>query len=276
MQSASRKISQTHGRQKDHLLSHGANPQKSRSAQTIQRGAQTKIVGRGHVAAGPGISARISHLFPCGNQLRNQRKSGPKDSPLGRKGVNQRQAISPPGTKKPLERGVGLGSHHRRRRGKSHGTPEKKRRVKNRKNRQKKFYSGKKKRHTLKTQVVVNKADNQILCTDFCEGKKHDFALFKESQVRCGLDTEMLADAGYQGVQNIHSNSRIPKKSTKTKPLSKADKQSNRELSSQRVLVENVIGSVKRFRILAERYRNRGKRFNLRFNLIAAIHNFEI
>ena len=124
--------------------------------------------------------------------------------------------------------------------------------------------------------MVVNKADNQILCTDFCEGKKHDFALFKESQVRCGLDTEMLADAGYQGVQNIHSNSRIPKKSTKTKPLSKADKQSNRELSSQRVLVENVIGSVKRFRILAERYRNRGKRFNLRFNLIAAIHNFEI
>jgi hypothetical protein len=33
---------------------------------------------------------------------------------------------------------------------------------------------------------------------------------------------------------------------------------------------------VKRFRILSERYRNRRKRFGLRFNLIAGIHNFEL
>ncbi len=47
-------------------------------------------------------------------------------------------------------------------------------------------------------------------------------------------------------------------------------------LNSKRVLNENVIGVVKRFKILAEKYRNRRKRFNLRFNLIAGIYNFEL
>jgi hypothetical protein len=56
----------------------------------------------------------------------------------------------------------------------------------------------------------------------------------------------------------------------------KEDKKKNRELSSQRVLNENVIGMVKRFKIIAVRYRNRRKRFGLRFNLIAEIYNFEL
>jgi hypothetical protein len=50
----------------------------------------------------------------------------------------------------------------------------------------------------------------------------------------------------------------------------------NREISSERVVNENVIGSLKRFKIVSDRYRNRRKRFGLRFNLIAGIHNFEL
>ncbi|WP_162920529.1 transposase family protein, partial [Candidatus Fukatsuia symbiotica] len=58
--------------------------------------------------------------------------------------------------------------------------------------------------------------------------------------------------------------------------LTQEDKRNNRELSSQRVLNENVIGMIKRFKIVSDRYRNRRKRFGLRFNLIAAIYNMEI
>ncbi len=47
-------------------------------------------------------------------------------------------------------------------------------------------------------------------------------------------------------------------------------------LGHERVLNENVIGMVKRFKIAADRYRNRRKRFGLRFNLIAGIYNFEL
>jgi hypothetical protein len=68
----------------------------------------------------------------------------------------------------------------------------------------------------------------------------------------------------------------MPKKSSKKKPLTKEDKKKNRELSSERVLNENVIGMIKRFKIVSDRYRNRRKRFGLRFNLIAGIYNFEL
>ncbi|MDR2539421.1 MAG: IS5/IS1182 family transposase, partial [Chlamydiales bacterium] len=54
------------------------------------------------------------------------------------------------------------------------------------------------------------------------------------------------------------------------------DKKSNRQLSSDRVLNEIVIGSLKRFKIISDRYRNRRKRFSSRFNLIAGIYNLEL
>lgn len=68
----------------------------------------------------------------------------------------------------------------------------------------------------------------------------------------------------------------MPKKRTKKNPLTKEDKKSNTQLARDRVLNENVIGMLKRFRIIAERYRNRRKRFGLRFNLIAGVYNYEL
>ena len=68
----------------------------------------------------------------------------------------------------------------------------------------------------------------------------------------------------------------MPKKKTKKCPLTAEDKQYNRELASQRALNENVIGLLKRFKIMADKYRNRRKRFGLRLNLIAGIYNAEL
>jgi hypothetical protein len=68
----------------------------------------------------------------------------------------------------------------------------------------------------------------------------------------------------------------MPKKKSKKNPLSKEDKKNNREISSERVLNENVIGVVKRFKIINDKYRNRRKRFGLRFNLICGIYNYEM
>ena len=83
-------------------------------------------------------------------------------------------------------------------------------------------------------------------------------------------------DTGYQGLQKLHANTFMPKKRSRKHPLTSEDKRNNRQLSSDRVLNEHVIGSVKRFKIFADRYRNRRKRFGLRFNLIAGICNFEL
>jgi hypothetical protein len=85
-----------------------------------------------------------------------------------------------------------------------------------------------------------------------------------------------LTDSGYTGIKKLQRNSRLPKKSSKKKSLTKEEKKQNQEISSERVVNENVMGSLKRFKIISDRYRNRRKRFGLRFNLIAGIHNCEI
>jgi len=114
-----------------------------------------------------------------------------------------------------------------------------------------------------------------VICTSFANGKRHDFRLFKESKTHIHPDIKVDTDTGYQGIQKIHQKSELPKKKTKNKPLTKQDKKKNKALSSERVLNENVIGMLKRFKIIADKYRNRRKRFGLRFNLIAGIYNFE-
>ncbi len=89
-------------------------------------------------------------------------------------------------------------------------------------------------------------------------------------------DIKVLADSGYRGMQKIHKNVELPHRKTKKKQLNKVEKKENQELASQRVIVENVIGLLKRFKIISDRYRNRRKRFGLRFNLIAGIYNWEL
>jgi len=100
--------------------------------------------------------------------------------------------------------------------------------------------------------------------------------LFTDSKVYLKETTKCLVDSGYQGIQELHANSELPKKNTKKKPLTKDDKRGNRRISSERITVENIIREVKIFRIIAEKYRNRRKRFALRFNLIAAIYNLNL
>ena len=99
--------------------------------------------------------------------------------------------------------------------------------------------------------------------------------MFKESKVRWTKKTSSITDTGYTGIKKIQKNARLPKKRQRGKPLTKEEKQENRKIASERVLNENVIGGLKRFKILSDRYRNRRKRFGLRFNLIAGIYNRE-
>lgn len=139
----------------------------------------------------------------------------------------------------------------------------------------KRCYSGKKKKHTLKQQILVDLKTHKIICTAGCEGKTHDFKLFQDSGITLLKRCWLLVDSGYQGIQKLIENVLLPKKKSKHNPLTKQDKHYNKLLSKARILVENVIGKLKRFRIIADKYRNRRKRFQLRFNLIAAIHNKE-
>jgi transposase len=141
---------------------------------------------------------------------------------------------------------------------------------------QKSCYSGKQKYHTLKAQVVINIETKEIICTDFDKGKKHDFELFKKSRTYICKDIHLIADKGYQGIKKLHKNSETPDKKPRGKELTKEQKQSNRTVAKERIVIEHTFRKLKIFRILSERYRNRRQRFGLRFNLIAGIYNYEL
>lgn len=141
---------------------------------------------------------------------------------------------------------------------------------------QKQYYSGKKKRHTQKSQVTVDKESKKIIATLFAKGRQHDFKLFKSKRLPLIREKKVLVDNGFLGILRYHRNSTLPHKKTKLNPLTKEQKKENRKLASDRVFSENINAILKRFKIIADRYRNRRKRFGLRFNLIAGIYNFEI
>ena len=140
---------------------------------------------------------------------------------------------------------------------------------------QRQFYSGKQKQHILKCQLVIEPATGRIICTCFGKGRRHDFKLFQASGMHFHPQTQSLQDKGYQGMQTLHANSCLPNKKPRGGKLTRQQKVYNRQLARERVVIEHVNRSLKIFRILAERYRNRRRRFGLRCNLIAALYNYE-
>ena len=123
---------------------------------------------------------------------------------------------------------------------------------------------------------MIHYKTQQILSLCSSRGAVHDFELFKRNLNQIPSGAFVLADKGYQGIYAIYEKSLIPIKAKRGCKLDPVLKQHNREINKRRIGIEHVFGSLKTFKILAERYRNRGKRLGLRFNLIAGIYNLEL
>jgi len=142
---------------------------------------------------------------------------------------------------------------------------------------QKSHYSGKKRRHTLKTQVVVG-PDGEIM--DYSEtvpGAMHDKKLYDQSGVSARLDDQeaMMGDSGFQGIQKDH-RAVLPDKKPKGGTLTDDQKARNRRLSHYRIVVENTICQLKTFRVLAHVYRHARASHHDVFAMVAALVNRRI
>ncbi len=84
----------------------------------------------------------------------------------------------------------------------------------------------------------------------------HDFNLWKNSQIGIDKSIKCLADKGYQGIQKQHENSRIPDKKKKNQELSSEEKEFNRQLSRERIIIEHIHRSLKIFRLFGNCYAN--------------------
>ncbi len=113
----------------------------------------------------------------------------------------------------------------------------------------------------------------QILSTAHTKGAEHDFTLFKNNDPHLQPDVWVVADSGYQGLASRHLQTCLSLKKPRGGELSAENKVHNRSLGRFRIAVEHVIRSLKIWRIVKETYRNRRKRFSLRFKLIAGLVN---
>lgn len=122
---------------------------------------------------------------------------------------------------------------------------------------QKRYYSGKKKHHTMKVQIVFDNTKCKIISFYIANGRTHDFKMLKDSDPHFNELLKGLADSGYQGISKIWSAIETPIKKPHGGQLTDDDKKFNHILSSIRIRIEHVNAWLKRFRILKDRYRGR-------------------
>jgi hypothetical protein len=131
--------------------------------------------------------------------------------------------------------------------------------------RQKKYYSGKKKRHTVKNIVINDKKKRVLVVTKTEEGKKHDKTAFLESGTLEHIPEEVaiVVDLGFQGIENEKGRQRIviPHKKPRKRELPEELQAANTTIARKRVVSEHTISAIKRYGVVSHIYRNRRLHF---------------
>lgn len=122
--------------------------------------------------------------------------------------------------------------------------------------RQRKNYSGKKKRHARKNIIASGENRNILVLTPTKSGKTHDKKLLDKSGFVNNIPKEITKwfDTGFLGV--ITDNIMMPKKKPKRGELTLDEKLENKTISGIRVLSEHAACGIKRFRIISDIFRN--------------------
>jgi hypothetical protein len=137
-------------------------------------------------------------------------------------------------------------------------------------------YSGKKKKHTVKNAVVATACCLILFVSPSVCGKTHDKKI-ADTMYSFPYPCRLYQDTGYQGYKPEGVVISQPIKKPRGRELTAEEKEYNRKISSFRVRVEHVIGSVKHMRIVKDECRLRAGSFIQRiFRTCAALHNFRI
>lgn len=140
------------------------------------------------------------------------------------------------------------------------------------------YYSGKKKYHTVKNQVITDPRTTHILAVSVTvEGKRHDKKLAEDDTalLHAPPGSIGMGDSGYQGAEGINPLCRFvyPKKKPRKRELTLEEKDTNRIISQIRVRVEHPFAYMKHFNILSHTFRNSINKADLPFKTIACIYN---
>lgn len=145
--------------------------------------------------------------------------------------------------------------------------------------RKSKLYSGKKKTTTRKTIVVSDEKKKILLMTPTRSGRRHDKRITDKTGLARAIpeDVTIWTDTGFQGIQEQHNNTIMPKKNTKLKKLTSKQKRDNRIISGIRIVSEHAIGGYKRFKAASDIYRNKLPNMDDQMSVICAgLWNFHL
>ena len=146
--------------------------------------------------------------------------------------------------------------------------------------RKKAYYSGKKKRHTVKTQIVVNNRGLIIHKTGHKKGRRHDYNIYKRNHPVTPKQVVNVFDLGYLGVEKDFPDqkSSIPnRKKRNQKELAQGEKEHNQNHSSKRIVIEHTICRMKKYRIIIEKvFRNRLRKHNRVSDMVSGLVNYRL
>lgn len=152
-----------------------------------------------------------------------------------------------------------------------------------RKRTRKKYHSGKKKAFTIKTQILTNKQGLILHATDSSPGRMHDYKQFRKTVIPKWLaknpQITAFGDSGYQGINKDYSkvNFTIPTRRNRAKKeLTRSEKIRNTKQRKKRVKIEHTLSQVKKFKILADTYRNSKEHYSAIFKSVAFVVNLRM
>lgn len=145
------------------------------------------------------------------------------------------------------------------------------------KDKQKAYYSGKKKQHTVKNNLITERGGKVMYLSGTYAGKRHDKKIADVEGYRFPPGSKLLQDTGFQGYRPEGVTIIQPKKKPRGGELTSEEKLVNRAISSLRVEVEHQIGGVKRCQILVQKFRNRVTGFvDEVIETACGLHNFRL
>ncbi len=144
--------------------------------------------------------------------------------------------------------------------------------------RRKLYYSGKKKIHTVKNQITVNNRGYILHKIGYKKGRKHDYDIYKRNHPVIPKEVVNVFDLGYLGVETDFPEqlSALPYKKKRNQDLSQEEIEFNYIHSKKRIIVEHTIYRLKKYRILADMFRNKLRRYNKVSDIVAGLVNYRI
>src|SRR4051794_38182118 len=142
------------------------------------------------------------------------------------------------------------------------------------------YYSGKKKKHTIKNQIMVNNRDYILHKIAHKKGKRHDYDIYKENHPVIPKQVVTVFDLGYLGIEKDFPNqlSSLPKRKKRNQEggLSMEEKDYNKSHSKKRIVIEHAICRLKKYRILSDVFRNRLRKYNKVSDIVSGLVNYRI